>query len=650
MSDIFVPADYKPTEVENNAEDMVTKVDGVDLKELAEQCQREYRTGFDFMNPKITEWLRRLKLYNNQRRNPEAVGDNTMFIVFQSLFAPLYDDQLAVEFGGFEEGDEHVAENLNYMAKFDHTEMEKDILDYEWIWDTLFFGCGLVNFGNYDRDSHTPIPEVWDPTTILRDPDAKSVNGNKLGTGRAMYLGRTLKKSIYDMEANGSYFNLKFLKHEEDQNSILGQAQAARNDAQNRGDSIDTVQKSRPNIFETTQWLTHYHGKKYIVELGNTRETVVRLTPLKKYFPVIDRKIYPIAHDWDGVAVSDLVEDKQRHRAVVLNLALRILTYSLYPRYAYDKNKIGDKGILDLAMNKAFPVDGSPRDVISAVETGKADGQLMTYMLDTLDLLSQKSTATPDMAQGAVSQKQRTLGELQLVSSKVDTRYSLSAKVFGWSEKRFWQMWYDQYKSNLKSTIDEKLIRIVGAFGAKPRKLTRENIIMSTDPDVVVKSAYLSEAERKQRQQELERVGGVIMQDPSAGRRYFFKKLLKLADYKKDEIDRFLPPTIDELQQEEENEKLNKNIMVPVRASENHDIHLDIAKYASETPAKRAHVAMHIEAKRLQRDRPELFPNMQQQKDAEATATQQSGNALMNMVGGGKPQQPTPQQVAMGEQ
>ena len=82
------------------------------------------------------------------------------------------------------------------------------------------------------------------------------------------------------------------------------------------------------------------------------------------------------------------------------------------------------------------------------------------------------------------SEEKRTASEINLVASKVDTRYSLSAKIFGWSEKRFWQQWYRIYKRSFAAQIHEKSIRVVGATSSQWRKLTRENIIMQTDPDV----------------------------------------------------------------------------------------------------------------------------------------------------------------------
>jgi hypothetical protein len=81
----------------------------------------------------------------------------------------------------------------------------------------------------------------------------------------------------------------------------------------------------------------------------------------------------------------------------------------------------------------------------------------------------------------------------------------------------------------------------------------------------------------------------------------------------KDEIDRILPPTIDERIAEKQNEDLDKDKLVKISPNDNHIVHLEIHSKAAETKAKKAHVAAHEDALRLQRDNPELFPNLEQE-------------------------------------
>lgn len=132
------------------------------------------------MRPKWKKWITRLKLYNNQKRDDAAVGDPLLFTTFQTVFSSLYDDRLQQEWLGKEEGDEETAENLNQLSEHDYDVMEMDMVTHDWMWDTLFFGRGFVDMSEFDReDDQTTVPYVIDPLTLIRDPKAASVRGNK---------------------------------------------------------------------------------------------------------------------------------------------------------------------------------------------------------------------------------------------------------------------------------------------------------------------------------------------------------------------------------------------------------------------------------------------------------------------------------------
>ena len=145
----------------------------------------------------------RLKLYNNQKRDKSAVGDTTLFTVMQTVIASLYIDTLDVKFEGREDGDEETAENLNQMAEFDYDEMVKSVVDYDWIWDTCFFGRGLVAMEEYERDpdnnTFVPMPQVIDPLIFLHDP-ASSVNGDRSGKGGMRFGGYEVKMTKQDIQ------------------------------------------------------------------------------------------------------------------------------------------------------------------------------------------------------------------------------------------------------------------------------------------------------------------------------------------------------------------------------------------------------------------------------------------------------------------
>jgi len=581
-----------------------------DYSGLIKQTETEYQLGWWFMKPKLDEWAVRLKLYNNQKRDKLAVGDPLLFTIHQTVLAALYSDRLGVDFLGRDEGDEETAENLNSLAEFDYDEMEKDEIDYDWDWDASFFGRGLLINFEFDRKLKCPTPEVVDMMTWLRDPRAVSVNGDRKGRGAMKFGGREIRLSKLDMDNAGIYFNYKGLKPDTtDIRSLVDASAQARQQADGTGDVSKFSDLKGDNAdYRCLEWFTHWKGKKVLVTLADNRKRVIRYTEIKQdEWPIHDRSIYPMAHDWDGVSIPDLIEDKQRARSVVQNLGLEGIRVGLNPTYLYDTNKIKNRGDLNVEFNKHIPVDGSPSGAVEEVkrQTVKAE---VNWILEVLDIAAQKATATPDIQQGMQTESKRTATELNLQSAKVDTRYSLSAKIFGWSEKRFWKQWYKLYKTHFKDDIDEKVIRIVGAMGAKWRALTRENIIASVDPDIKIESKVISEAIKLNELQKYRLfVKDIMATDPqSANVRFALEKIGRLSGFTKEEVEMVLPPTVDERNAETENEKLDEGELVPVQVYDDDFIHLEVHNKASDTPQKTAHLKAHERAMMLKRVKPEL--------------------------------------------
>lgn len=613
-----------------------TKLDP--FESLSSQCQAEYNLSWRHQKPKKDEAEVRLKLYNNQKRNKDAVGDVTLFTIHQTVLASLYIDRLNVAWEGREEGDEETADNLNALSQNDYEEMEKDISDYDWDWDTLFFGRGLLALSEYIREPangiYLPLPQVIDPIPFLRDPRAVSVNGDRFARGSARFFGWEEKMTKKTMEDHSHIFSdIKFedLKFGSGTQSILRDAIEARDTARGTQTQRNEGEKNLGvnAEYDITRWYTHVEVgekiKKVIVYLANDRGKVVGVQILKHdYWPIIDRPLYPTSHDWDGTSIPDLIEDKQRARAVAQNLGLDAMKADLYPMYIYDSNRVTNRKDLDFNFNKFIPIDGKDRNVADAIMPlikSRPNMGLLDFIYNSLDTSAQKATGTPELRQGMLSEKQRTLGEINIIASESDTRYSLSAKVFGWSEKRFWRQWYQLYKDNFKEDIDEKVLRITGAFGSKWRPLKRDNIVTKIDPDVKIESEVMNRAKQLEERNALTGYFALALQEPTSNRRWGLKKLGRLNGLEKDEIDRLFPPTIEEREAEQENDKLNNDEFVPVLREQDHNVHLEIHAKANETDSTRAHISTHEKALMIKREAPELFPEEEQQTSFQPPGT-----------------------------
>lgn len=628
--------------VRERLNDRATKLEDRDFKPLIDQIEKEYQIAFSHMIGKWDTWEVRLKLYNNQKRDKSAVGDPLIFTIHQSVLASLYNDQLVATFEAREEGDRDRAEQLMPLAEFDYDEMDKDIIDYEWDWDASFFGVGYCLLMEFLKDYNVPSPEVLDPMVTYVDPSAKSIQGiGKMNRGAAQFFGWEGQTTVRQIKDAGVYFGYKNIKQQGAVDPTRSRIDR-NHDARNEASGMDSVRVQSYGLIgdnkqiNVLNWFTWYRGKLVFVTLCENRTKVIRYEVLKdrRTIPVIDRYLFPISHQMQGVSIPDLVEDKQRARSVLQNYALRVAKSSVTPRYIYNSNKIKNKRDLDEELNKHIGIDGDPSNAIVPVQTAHVT-QDVQFILDVLDTASQRATATPEQQQGIPTDQRRTLGELQLVNQGVDARYSLGARIFGWSERRFWQEWYLLYKQYMAEVVDEKVVRIAGAGGTSWKKLTRANIVTNRDPDIKITAKSVADAKRLAEHTAFRQyVGDVVSMDPNANMRYALKELGRRQGIRGDVIEHLLPPDVNEMQAEDENNTLSNDDMVEVLPTDQDAIHLIVHEMASDTPAKYAHMQAHKRAMLLKKLKPELFPDTTQNPEAGINPAQGMG------MGGGEGAQP----------
>ena len=625
---------YEPEVLDSELSKEMKKLEGKSFKKLTDQIDSEYQLSWMYMKPKFDEWALRLKLYNNQRRDKEAVGDPLLFTIHQTVLASLYDDKLAVTFKPRERGDVGTAENLTQLAEYDYDDMNIDVVDYDWDWDTAFFGRGLLLMMEFNRRMQCPIPEIIDPMTFLRQPGSKSVAGDILGRNALRFCGFEKRMTKFEMKQSGIYFNLDTLgTGDTDLRSLYDENHELRNSAQGHDSLTKYTLTGENRDYRIIHWFTRWQGKLVYVGLANDRKKVVRFTQLPdfKNIPIIDRTLYPMSHDWDGVSIPDIVEDKQRARAVIQNLGLKSAKISILPRYLFDSNRIKNKADLNAEFNKHIPVDGRVDNAMTPVPTSPLK-QEVNWIMDILNTAAQKATASPDFQQGSPSQERRTATEISTVSAKVDVRYSLSARIFGWSEKRRWQQWYNLYKVYFESDIDEKILRISGALGDKWRVLTKENIVANTDPDIKIESRVISESKRREKAQSFQNYINTVFSFPDTNKLFALRQLGTFLGMTKDDVGLILPPTSDELESEDENIALDNDKLVKVEPTDDDLIHLEIHNRGADTPAKYAHILAHRRAMKIKKMNPEVFPKQNQEIDKDIL-TKISGNIVPNVTG-----------------
>lgn len=605
----------KPKEAAKSSE----AKDADKYKAVAEQLCAEHKAGEDHVRPWRQAKRDYLKLYINQRKNPKKVGDTLMFSTHQTVLASLYKDRLDAEWMMREEEDEERVDAVNALWEFDYDEMGKAEHDFGKYFDATGYGIAWEDWSHFDRDTLTPIPSLWDPLGVVFDSKATSVNGNRMGEGGMRFVYRDVARTMDYMNAHGGYFNLDKLESDEDASSELRKSQEARDDARNVQTQAHDLTTNRK--YPLIQGYTWIDGSRYLVEAGNGGKTIVRLQKLwTDYFPLEISRIYPDPHVLLTPGCWDFTEDKQRARAIMQNYTLDAAKFDVLPEWLFDKNKIKNKQQLrEHKAGKWIEAEGLDANTIIPLQKPTIH-QFSQGIMQELETNAQKALATPEIQQGIMFAQKRSATEIAEASANVDTRYELTARLFGIAESNAAYMWYDQYKHNFKKGIDKKTIRLVGAFGPKAMPITADSFNFKTDPDVKIESRIVSQAKKREQRNQMAAYSQVLVATPGANIRGFAKDMGRLF-FPKTQVDKYLPPTLDEMRAEDENELLSENKLsgvidgvkmnVEIEPTDDHRVHLEVHGKAADTKAKFAHIEAHKRAMMIQRNSPELFAGIQ---------------------------------------
>jgi len=99
----------------------------------------------------------------------------------------------------------------------------------------------------------------------------------------------------------------------------------------------------------------------------------------------------------------------------------------------------------------------------------------------------------------------------------------------------------------------------------------------------------------------------VIATDPqNSNVRFALRKIGRLSGFTKEEVEQVLPPNVDEMKAESENDLLDKDTLTPVEVADDDFVHMEVHNKAADTSAKFAHIEAHKRAMMLKRVKPEF--------------------------------------------
>src|ERR1700690_528486 len=138
---------------------------------LALKYQQDcYLESFNFLQARKRRQVRQLVLLNNLQRGDQNIASTLLLTLFIRVLSNLYDDKQQVKFLPSQGITQNQLNSYNTLSQSDYLEMGKPKIDYDWVWDTLFFGQGYCETLKFNLKRKIMEPTIINPLVFGYDP------------------------------------------------------------------------------------------------------------------------------------------------------------------------------------------------------------------------------------------------------------------------------------------------------------------------------------------------------------------------------------------------------------------------------------------------------------------------------------------------
>jgi hypothetical protein len=592
----------------------------------------KYDESFEFLQSKKRRQVSQLVLLNNLQRGDENIASTLLLTLFNRILSNLYDDKMQVKFIPGEELDQKKVTTLNILAQNDYREMDKAKLDYDWAWDTLFFGRGYMETMRFDTKRKILQPHVINPLVFGYDPFFEASKDWR-------YYWKWITKSKWEIEGlikSGMITGIKSSKElPSGIDPFLWDYKIRREQAR-----MATPQASDTNSGDVYQILEYFgyddKGEKCVYWIDKNFSKVLYKETLDlrdaedgtSKWPIIVKEAFREPHSSVVFSVADILEDKHRARSVLLNLAFIAAKDKANPLYQYVPDQVKDvTQLFSRQINQHIPVSDTSNSIAPLNTQDPLPPGLSAFM----QMLSQEANDPVGTGMAlSPTKKKGSATETAIQQQLNDLAQSLQSKVMQFGEKDFWIDWYQRYKRYTKAG-DEKIATIVGVKGMTFEKIDLGDIQTKYPPGVMIFSAKEAEYKELVLRRDLMQVAPLIAEAVGPEGMKNFYKYTFLPKFLSDPqtIDLIIPKTIDEIKAEGENDVINDNSLPQVAETDEHTQHLAVHYMAKNTWAKWVHIEWHQEllAQKKQQEMQQAQQQAQGQQDGGGDKKPEVGKA-----------------------
>lgn len=549
----------------------------------------KYTESFNYLQLRKKRQSEQLKLLSNLRRGDQNISSTLMLTLFDRIMASTYDDKMQVKFLPSQGINQDQINSYNVLAQSDYLEMSKAKLDYDWVWDTLFFGRGYMETVRFDMKRKIMQPHVINPLSFGYDPYMENVQDWR-------YYWKWITKSKSDLillKKAGVLkdFNIDTLPAGID--PYLWQYKITRDQA--RDGVAPPIQPVDNDVFQILEYYgTNENGVKCVywvdknfakilyekeLDFDDGDEIIVPDgTTVRRgsNWPIVVKESFRVPHSSLPISVADLLEDKHRAKAVLLNLAFIAAKDQANPLYWYDPNKVQDVAqFLSRQINQHIPVEGDGSLAVGPINKASALSPDLQAFIQYLDSEAESPVGTGKPMSTPGGSTKQTATQAALDQQLNDMAQSLQSKVMQFGESEFWSQWFHRYAKH-GSALGEKMANIVGIKGVDTQIIDLKDFNTDYPPGVMVYSAKEAEYKNLVKRRDWMQLYPELAQsmDHDGFRNWNKHIFMPLMVEDPSTIDVMFPKTLDEIKAEAENQQLAEGIMPDVSDTDEHTTHI----------------------------------------------------------------------------
>lgn len=581
---------------------------------------QKYEDSFQFLQARKKRQANQLKLLVNLQKGDQSIASTLLLTLFNRVLSSLYDDKLQIKFLPSQGINQDQINAYNTLAQSDYLEMDKAKLDYDWCWDTLFYGRGYMETLRFNKKKKIMEPHVLNPLAFGYDPIIHEVQDWR-------YYWKWITKNKWELQKlikNGTVDGIKDTKEIAagvepylwEYKQIIDQA---------RYGVMPSPEPYGEDVYQILEFFGYDNdGDRCVYWVDKNFATILMHEKLdlkdaedgSSKWPIVMKESYRQPHSSIPFSVADLLDDKHRAMSVLLNLAFTAAKDTANPVYLYNSEKVDDiTQFLARQINQHIPVS----DVVDAVAPLQKAPSMSP---DLMNFMSRLVTEANDpIGTGLVGQPQQDAGsdtatEAAITQQMNDMAQSILSKVMQFGEKEFWSHWFHRYAQHADD-LGIKMANIVGVKGVDTKEIDLSVFHTDYPPGVLVYSAKEAEYKELVLRRDLMQLYPVLAQtlDPDGLRNFnkhvFFPKFLSDPSL----IDVMLPKTPDEMKADEENAQLQKDMLPEVAPTDNHTTHIYTHHMSQpKTAATWLHIMEHEEMLAEQKAQEQMM--MQQEMGA----------------------------------